>query len=105
MLSVGDYLVETPPHPEDGEVKVVLTYFVQYDFGHRCFKHFKHYDAPEDAERLRARMAADGRVTPEHVQRSPHWRPHPYEDGSLEQRLARYAEEEQYERWEATGRL
>jgi len=105
LLVVGSYLVETAPHPEDGHVDTVFVYFVQYGWADRCFKHFKHYDTPEGAEALRARIEADGRVTPGHVETSPHWRPHPYCDGSLEQRLARYAEEEAYERYEATGRL
>ncbi len=103
MLSVGSYLIHGPACPEEGTRPVIHTYFVEYTFGHRCYVHFKHFDVEADAEALRARIEADGRVAPEHVIRSPHWGPHPYCDGSLEERLGRYAEEEAEERYRVTG--
>lgn len=100
IYELTSWLVEREYEDHLGSAEI---FFVCAIFGTRTFVHFKGFEAWEQdaAERLLARVkAADPGA--EHVLNSEHWGPHPYCDGSLQQRLSIEAEVEEHERFAAT---
>lgn len=84
------------PNPEYAGATVEV-FSIACTFGFRCFTHFLHQRDRDFAERLLARVR-EASPTVEHILSSSHWSPHPYCDGTLEERLAVEADVEAQER-------
>ncbi len=92
--SITSWLVPHTFEDHEGSIEV---YSVAYTFGSRVFVHCTPYRDCDLAEKLLVRIR-DFAPSIEHILGSPHWHPHPYCDGTLEERLTVEAEVEAHER-------
>jgi hypothetical protein len=94
IYDITSWLVERMYEDHLGSAEV---FSVAAVFGTRTFVHSKSFDDRAKAEDLLARIQTAA-PSAEHIHASRHWGPHPYCDGTLEQRLAVEADVEAQER-------
>ncbi len=93
-LSITSWLIPHTFEDHEGSIEV---FTVAYTFGSRVFVHSASFHDRDLADRLLTRVR-DFDPAIEHILGSPHWSPHPYCDGTLEDRLTVEAEVEAHER-------